>query len=208
MAEETRDVERCKIIELPEIEAGVAQGGLGKVQFAIKTQYLIDKIAGLNTVLCAGACGGLAKEVQLADVVVATETIEHDILHHSDTEMPKFPSDQTIVAEFKNLPGLLKRFPVHFGPIASGDEDIMSDERKSELLEQTNAIAVAWEGAGGARACRFNKLPYAEVRGVSDSADSQAHKDYYSNLEKVMANLAELIVEWGLATTKNQSPSS
>jgi adenosylhomocysteine nucleosidase len=58
------------------------------------------------------------------------------------------------------------------------------------------SIAVAWEGAGGARACKFNKKYYLELRGVTDTANHQAAADFEVNLEKAMHNLAQVIVQW------------
>ena len=101
-----------------------------------------------------------------------------------------------ILKQFKTLAKNERDFTIHFGPVASGDEDIMSESRKKELVNQTGAIAVAWEGAGGARACRFNNIPFTEVRGICDSADHNAEKDFFSNLELVMSHLAEVTIDW------------
>jgi hypothetical protein len=37
-------------------------------------------------------------------------------------------------------------FRVHFGAIASGDEDIIDADRRVEVLVATRALCVAWEG--------------------------------------------------------------
>ncbi len=87
-------------------------------------------------------------------------------------------------------------FRVHFGPIASGDEDIVDVARGQELRETTGAVAVAWEGAGGARACLFSGTPFVEIRGVTDNANHTAPADFETNLELAMDNLAALIIAW------------
>ena len=43
--------------------------------------------------------------------------------------------------------------------IASGDQTVKTAEKRSELNRSTGAIAVAWEGAGGARAAAINPAP-------------------------------------------------
>ena len=48
---------------------------------------------------------------------------------------------------------------------------------------RTGALAVAWEGAGGARACHFSGIPFLEIRGITDSADSDAASDFRATLE-------------------------
>jgi adenosylhomocysteine nucleosidase len=184
------------LIEFIGLGTGVAQGGLGKVQFAVQTQYCIDKIDGLESVLCVGACGGLNDGLMIGDVVVGTETVEHDIRKHSKPLIPRFSSDKTILKQFMKLAEKKRGFTIHFGPIASGDEDIMAESRKHELIKQTDALAVAWEGAGAARACRFSNVPFAEVRGICDFADQNTGHDFHENLELVMSHLAKITIDW------------
>jgi adenosylhomocysteine nucleosidase len=85
---------------------------------------------------------------------------------------------------------------VHYGIVASGDEDIITTDRATALREATGAIAVAWEGAGGARASLFNALPFLELRGVTDTANHEAPADFHKNLRSVMANLAAFVMAW------------
>ncbi|MDT8273248.1 MAG: hypothetical protein RRA35_08645, partial [Desulfomonilia bacterium] len=81
-------------------------------------------------------------------------------------------------------------FRIHFGSIASGDEVICDPQRKCSLHEETGALAVAMEGAGGARACRFSAVPFLEVRGVTDAADHSIASDFLLNLESAMRHVA------------------
>ena len=185
-----------KLNEFIEIGTGVTLGGLGKAQFAVQTQYCINRIDGLKRILCLGASGGLINGLNLGDVIVATETVEHDIKKHSRPLMPRFSSDEAILKRFMTLTESKRDFRIHFGPVASGDEDIMTEVRKDELRKQTGAIAVAWEGAGAARACQFSNMPFAEVRGICDLADHNAGTDFFVNLELVMSHLAEVTIGW------------
>jgi adenosylhomocysteine nucleosidase len=185
-----------EVIELPGINAGIAPGGLGKVQFGVQTQYLISKVEPLGAVLCVGAAGALAGDIKCGDIVVATETVEHDIRKFGRPLIPRFRSSEFIVDQFRELAGKQTACKLHFGAIASGDEDILDGDRREELRSRTGALATAWEGAGGARACRFSNVPYVEVRGITDLADTGAVNDFYRNLETVMGRLADLIIEW------------
>ena len=47
-------------------------------QFAVQAQYLIDRFPSVELVIGAGAAGSLAPELSIGDVVVGTETVEHD----------------------------------------------------------------------------------------------------------------------------------
>lgn len=188
-----------EIIEFPSINTKLALGGLGKVQFGVQTQYLIDKLKSPRAVLCIGAAGALTGEMEPGDIVVATETVEHDIRKFGHPLIPRFRSDEFLVEQFRELLDGPTACRLHFGPVASGDEDVLNRERREELRNRTGALAVAWEGAGGARACCFSRIPYVEVRGITDAADPKAIDDFYQNLETVMGNLAELIIRWASA---------
>lgn len=187
---------KLPVAQLPRLGLILAQGGLGKTQFAVQTQHLIEVIPDLAMVICAGAAGALTDEVAVGDVVVATETVEHDIRNHFGKPLlPKFRCDEAVITPFKQL-AAPSAFRLHFGPVASGDEDVVSAERRHELLMRTGALAVAWEGAGGARACHFSGTPFVEIRGVSDSADHSAATDFVQNLPHVMRNVATVVLAW------------
>lgn len=190
---------KYKVIEFPQINTGLALGGLGKVQFGVQTQYLIHQENSPDAVLCVGAAGALSEDIALGDIVIATETVEHDIKNKLGRPLiPRFRSNEIIVAEFRKISEKQRAFNLHFGAVASGDEDIMDNTRKEELRSRTGALAVAWEGAGGARACRVSDVPFVEVRGITDFANPGAGDDFFKNLEKVMKNLAEVVIEWAL----------
>ena len=89
-------------------------------------------------------------------------------------------------------------FNVHFGVIASGDEDIVDPTRAAELRETTNALCVAWEGSGGARAARLNDVGFIEMRGITDGADGDAARFFHENVKDVMFNAVELMVAWSI----------
>jgi adenosylhomocysteine nucleosidase len=178
----------------------VAQGGLGKAQFAVQTQHLIDTCPGLHVVICAGAAGALINGLSIGDVVVATETVEHDIRNKFGLPlMPRFGSAKAIVDALQKMSPATRAFQVHFGPIASGDEDVIDAARRQEIHQLTGALAVAWEGAGGARACQFSGIPFVEIRGITDSANSTAAADFAMHLHRALSNVATFITLWAKA---------
>ena len=174
----------------------VAQGGLGKVDFAVRTLHIVERLPSLDGVVCLGTCGALSTDLAIGDVVIATETVEHDFNRKlTEGPIPRIESDRTLLDAFKS-----PRSPhsdglhVVLGPIASGDEGIDSSARARQLIEKTGGIVAAWEGAGGAKACQFAGVPYIEVRCVSDLADEDAMTDYKENTPIAMANLARLMI--------------
>ena len=176
----------------------VAQGGLGKVEFAVSTLHIVERAPSLDGVICLGTCGALSTDLAIGDVVIAAETVEHDFNRKlTEGPIPRFDSDQTLLNAFKAIQDSQSDdLRVVFGPIASGDEGIDSSARANELIDKTGGIAAAWEGAGGAKACRFAGIPYIEVRCVSDLADEDAMTDFKENTPLAMGNLAKLMMRF------------
>jgi len=188
---------RLPIVRLPDLNMTLARGGTGKAQFAVQTQHLLDAALDWELVICAGAAGALIDDLSVGDVVVATSTVEHDYNNKfSERPAPSFDSAPEAIAALRRIPLSFDSFKVHFGIVASGDEDIVDAERRRTLHHQLNALAVAWEGAGGARACKFSSVPFVEIRGVTDAANQLAPSDFETNLEIAMNNVAALITTW------------
>jgi adenosylhomocysteine nucleosidase len=190
-------VGRLVAMRVPDLGLTVAPGGLGKVQFAIQTQHVLDVSRTWDVVICAGAAGALVDGLAVGDVVVATETVEHAIHNHFGPPLlPRFSGAATMIESLRSVRPPRNAFTVHFGPIASGDEDIVAVERQEALRRRTGALAVAWEGAGGARACQFSAVPFVEMRGVTDGANSRAAADFRAHLATAMRHVASVIVTW------------
>ena len=180
-------------------EIVLAQGGLGKAEFGVRTQHLIDNLDDIGVVVCAGTCGRLDDTLSVGDVVVGTQTVEHDFnrgMALIKLPLPAFEGDAVLiealreVSERDNLACDLR-----FGGIASGDEGVASEKRIRELVESTGAIVVAWEGAGGARAAQLSDLPFLEIRGISDGAGENAFEEFWANIPIAVGNVAAIVRE-------------
>ncbi|MEZ4869387.1 MAG: 5'-methylthioadenosine/S-adenosylhomocysteine nucleosidase [Caldilineaceae bacterium] len=198
----TETVGTLAVTHFPELSVATALGGLGKAQFAAHTQHLIEN-GEWEIVVCAGAAGALVDDLSVGDVVIATETIEHDIRNRfGPPQLPRFETTITVLKQCRNLTLVDQNFTIHYAAIASGDEDVVDEARRAEVHARTNALAVAWEGAGGARACLLSGVPYVEIRGISDGSNNTAAKDFVANLPQVMRNVASVVVS--LAGYNNQ----
>ena len=108
-------------MRLPSLGVTLARGGLGKAQFALQTQHLLDSCSDWDLIICAGAAGALTNEVSVGDVVVATTTVEHDYNNKfSERALPKFDGARAAIADLRSVSQSVNVFSVHFGPIASG----------------------------------------------------------------------------------------
>jgi adenosylhomocysteine nucleosidase len=186
---------RLAAARLPGLELSVAVGGTGKAQFAAQTQHLLDTGGPWELAICAGAAGALSDDLMVGDVVAATVTIEHDYYNRfNSSPVPRFPGAPDALAAMRRVTAPDSSFRLRFGPIASGDEDIVEGARRAALSAATGALAVAWEGAGGARACAFSGVPFLELRGITDSADPHAPASFEANLDRAMASIAHVLL--------------
>ena len=191
------------------------QGGHGKVNFFSNTGHYLRKYKGIKEVIALGTCGSLNEKLQVGHIVIGRASVEHDKkIHAPEGELPKFFPHKDWLERIK---GHLVEMPFcSLGVIASGDEDILSRERALELRNQTGADVVAWEGAGGAKACQKAKVNYIEIRGVTDRpcqsyqvSPNQLRKIFKENLPQVMKKLAQVLIN--LPPSKDEgepSPSS
>ena len=190
------DTGRVSVREYAAAGVVLAEGGFGKVQFGVTTQHLLDHLAGVSLVVCAGIAGGLTDAVRVGDVVIGTATVEHDFYSEVLGKVPPHfdGSGEHLTALAGALGDHDGPFRVTFAPIASGDEGISDRVRREEVHARTEAPAVAYEGAGGARAALFSGVPYLEVRGISDMAEGDIISELEANLPAAMANVAAVVV--------------
>src|SRR6201982_3117260 len=150
---------KIKTAFIPHWHALMALGGHGKTQFAVQAQYLIGQFPSVELVICAGAAGSLAPGLCVGDLVVGTETVEHDYrLLFATRPLPRFPGHGPSIDALRRLAHGISGFHIAFDVIAGGDEDVVTSERAQAIRDQTGAACVAWEGSGAARAARFNGI--------------------------------------------------
>lgn len=170
--------------------------GIGKVAAAL-TASLLALRGDVSAVLFTGVAGGLGLGVQVGDVVVARELLQHDMDPRPlfpRWEVPltgcsRWPTDpawtQRLVQASQGLGGA-RPARVHEGLIVSGDQ-FVGAAAHSQALQQDlpDALAVEMEGAAMAQVCAAFGLPLAVVRTISDRADDSAHVDFQCFLAEV-----------------------
>ena len=199
----------------------LALSGIGKVAAATTTTALIAH-CGAQRLLFTGVAGGLAPGVQVGDVVVAQQFIQHDM-----DVRPLFPRWQVPgyarpcwdcdapltaallqaarqcvqAAQGWQLPLLGGRSPqLHQGLIASGDQFIVAAATSQRIYHDLAAaslppLAVEMEGAAIAQVCADYGLPFAAVRTISDRADDSAHVDFPAFVDSIASRYAlEMVV--------------
>jgi adenosylhomocysteine nucleosidase len=189
---------RLQCASVPALDLILAVAGTGKAQFAVQAQHLIDHCPEATLLICAGAAGRLVDILDPGDVVVGTTTIEHDYKERFLPEpLPAYDADAGALLEIRHVAGQSPfPFRVTFGRIASGDEDVVQPRRAAQIRSATNAVCVAWEGSGAARAARFSGIGFLEIRAITDGADEHAAQAFRENVTTAMSHAAELLIAW------------
>lgn len=191
----------------------LALSRIGKVAAATTSTALIERF-NVGRIVFTGVAGGLGDGVQVGDVVVATEFVQHD-LDASPIfpryEVPlygrtRFPCDEALTARLLQASraglqslALPAKTLLHHGLMASGDRFVSGMQESRNLrtaLKQGGheVLAVEMEGAAVAQVCFDYGLPFAAVRTISDRADDKAHVDFPVFVKDVASLYAQAIV--------------
>ena len=101
-------------------EVAAVYCGVCKINAAAAAQIMID-CYGADTVISAGASGGMAEELQLFDTVVAAEACYHDVHERILTDYHPFMKTQF----FPFNPNLISRKPQQ-NPLPNADSEYFS----------------------------------------------------------------------------------
>ena len=193
--------------KIGEKQVAVAKCGIGKVFAALCAEALIIKYSP-SLIVNTGVGGALAKDLKTGDIVIAESLCQHDM----DTSAIGDPvglvsginkiyfdadkrASQILLEAAKSL-GLTARE----GRVASGDKFIASAEDKLRITKEFSADVCEMEGCAIAQVAFVNKIPFAVVRAISDSADGGATMDYPTFLPIAAANSQKmtmaLIEKW------------
>lgn len=199
---------------------------IGKVAAAITATVLLERF-GVRAIVFSGVAGGLAPGVNVGDVVVATELLQHDMdasplfpkyevplmgLSHFATDAAISEALAAVAEETLRDPvalvgqGAVDEFglhspKVHRGLLISGDR-FVSTAAESETLRRhlPKALAVEMEGAAVAQVCHDYGVPFAAMRTISDRADDEAHGDFARFVAEVASRYSLALVGAWLAT--------
>ena len=194
--------------------------GIGKVAAAATAALLIHEFDA-HAIVLTGVAGGLAKDVEVGDIVVATQTLQHDMdasplfprYEVPLTGRSRFDADASLAevlaasaedcmrdAEAAIGHAHLNAFGiasprVHRGLIVSGDRFVATATDNRALVQALpDALAVEMEGAAIAQVCADFDRPFALMRTISDRADDEAHADFSRFIAEVASVYTRAVV--------------
>ena len=184
-------------------EAVIVQSGIGKVNAAMCAQILADKFAA-DTIINTGIAGSLNAEIEIGDMVISHDTVQHDMDVSVASDSPvgqipgldtlAFPADERLVELAKKTNEQVNpNIQTFVGRIVSGDQFIACAKKKQQLIELFDAHCTEMEGAAIAHVAYLNKIPYVIIRAISDKADNSAQVDYADFEELAIAHSIRLV---------------
>ncbi len=185
-----------------------ALSGIGKVAAATTAAALIERF-GVTRIVFTGVAGGVGAGVQVGDVVVASEYLQHDL-----DASPLFPRwelpgygrtrlacDPVMSAALHaaSLACVGSAARAHAGLVASGDQFVGTAQASQALRSGLEAaghavLAVEMEGAAVAQTCHDYGVPFAAMRTISDRADDSASVDFAAFVQTVASRYAQHIL--------------
>jgi adenosylhomocysteine nucleosidase len=201
----------------------LALSGIGKVAAATTATLLIHSLQARALVL-TGVAGGLAHGVNVGDVVVAQQLLQHDLdvsplfprFEVPSSGRAHFDADTALAdalagAAQRCLDGAdtllgaatvhafrLEQARLHRGLVISGDRFVSSAAQSAALRDLLpDALAVEMEGAAVAQVCADSGVPFAVLRWISDRADDSAHVAFTHFIDSVAsACTAAVVGDW------------
>ncbi len=192
----------------------------GKVNAAVAAQQMID-LFGVDVLFNMGSSGALDPRLEVGDLVIASEFIQHDfdvtdwgmnpgellfdIVMDDGSGQMRFRTQQVFhghaglvklareIAESAALVPLNGHAPkVYTGRILSGDQFISKTEKARALFDTHQALCTDMEAAAIAHTCEVNGVPFLCVRAISDKADHSAVVSFKDFLSEATANYGKI----------------
>ncbi len=180
----------------------VVRSGIGKVNAAVCTQILVDDY-NVDAVINTGIAGSLKNEINIGDIVISTDTLQHDMdaraFGYAVGQIPRmevlsFPADQTLISQAeKSCREVNPEIGVFQGRVVSGDQFIADAAVKDTIATNFSGYCTEMEGAAIGQAAYLNQIPYVVIRSISDKADNSASMDYPTFEKHAIENGVRLV---------------
>lgn len=177
----------------------LAYSKIGKVNSTLSAAVMIEKF-GAQVLLFTGVAGAL-KSLKIGDLLVATKLCQYDLdITAFGHPLGFVPGNEIFIKTDEKLNELAKQVAnelgkkLAFGTIATGDEFICDEGKKSKIVQVFDAEACEMEGASVALVCDALKIPCFVLRAMSDEAGKKAEFDF----DEFVVNSAKISAEFVL----------
>jgi adenosylhomocysteine nucleosidase len=188
-------------------EIVVVKSGIGKVNAAVCTQIMID-LFQVNSVINTGIAGSLRDEINIGDIVISTDTVQHDVdARELGCLLGQIPGMNSVCFQADKATADLayqlcrKVNPdvsVYLGRIVSGDQFVSEPLTKKRIRDNFEGLCTEMEGAAIAQTAHLNGIPFLVIRAISDKADNSAYTDFSVFIKQAAIRslrLTEILIE-------------
>ncbi len=178
----------------------LVKAGVGKVNAAMCAQLLIDAFDP-DAVICTGVAGALHDGLEVGDVMIAEDCVQHDVR----VDFLGLPPGQIPFSDlrfFAASPVLLEKVravgvqghSLHVGRVCTGDTFVQDESRRRWIHEELRGDCVEMEGAAVGQVCALNDVPFLLVRAISDRADGSSDVDFQAFLQEAAHSSARVVL--------------
>ena len=141
-----------------------------------------------DVVINSGIAGSLSKNLIIGDIVISTDTVEHDFncmaldeprgqIWFTDEKRISMPADKEVCDKLVECcQGLGSH--VLTGRIATGDIFVSYRSKREFIAMEFDALCCEMEGGAVGHVCYMNKVPFAILRSISDDFKYNKAENY------------------------------
>ena len=178
--------------------------GVGKVNAAVCAQTMLLNW-NVDLVINSGVAGALKEPLEIGDICVATELVQHDVDTSaigdpvgfvSTVERIYFPCAERAVEGILRAAARLDHVRALPGRVASGDQFVTDRAVKERIVKNFDASACEMEGGAIAQVCCINGVDCAVIRAISDSSSGRHQMEYQEFMPMAAHNSAQVVLEF------------
>lgn len=191
---------RYYVVHYRGLDLIIAYSKIGKVNASLTAATMIQTF-GAEKLLFSGVAGAINPALKIGDVMVATKLAQHDLDITAFGHPHGFvPEGSVYVQTDEALTSLVKRVAESLGIsllegiIATGDQFVCDEAKKTWIGKTFEADALEMEGASVAVVCDALNIPFCILRAISDAADMDAGFNFDTFLESSAHESARLMI--------------
>lgn len=178
--------------------------GVGKVNAAVCAQTMILTWP-VRLVINSGVAGALREPLEIGDICVASDLVQHDVDTTavgdpvgfvSTVNQTYFRCAEWAVDGLLRAAGSIEGVRVLSARIASGDQFIHDQAQKDRIVRLFDASACEMEGGAIAQVCFINGVDCAVIRAISDSSSGKHEMEYREFMPMAAATSAKVVMNF------------
>jgi len=182
----------------------LAKCGVGKVNAAVCAQAMIMTWP-VKLVINSGVAGALRAPLEIGDICVANDLVQHDvdttavgdpIGFVSTVEKTYFPCAEWAVEGILKAAQSFEGINAMRGRIASGDQFVSDAQVKTRIVANFDADACEMEGGAIAQVCYINGVDCAVIRAISDSSSGNHHMEFAEFMPMAARNSSSVVLKF------------